>query len=45
MKLQHYIGGLEGLGLVAFERKVFVESWEIPAATMGAAARPGPTDP
>jgi nitrile hydratase len=28
MKLQHYIGGLEGLGPVAFERAVFVEPWE-----------------
>ena len=28
MKLQHYIGGLENVGPVAFERKVFVEPWE-----------------
>ena len=28
MKLQHYLGGLEGLGPVAFERRVFVEDWE-----------------
>lgn len=28
MKLQHYLGGLEGLGAVAFERQVFVEPWE-----------------
>jgi hypothetical protein len=28
MKLQHYIGGLESLGPVAFERRVFVEPWE-----------------
>jgi nitrile hydratase subunit beta len=28
MKLQHYLGGLEGLGPVAFERQVFVEPWE-----------------
>jgi nitrile hydratase len=28
MKLQHYLGGLEGLGPVAFEREVFVEPWE-----------------
>jgi nitrile hydratase beta subunit len=28
MKLQHYLGGLEGLGPVAFERAVFVEPWE-----------------
>ncbi len=28
MKLQHYIGGLEGLGPVAFEKRVFVEPWE-----------------
>jgi nitrile hydratase subunit beta len=28
MKLQHYIGGLEGLGPIAFEKRVFVEPWE-----------------
>jgi nitrile hydratase len=28
MKLQHYLGGLEGLGSVAFQRDVFVEPWE-----------------
>jgi nitrile hydratase len=28
MKLQHYLGGLEGLGPVDFERRVFVEEWE-----------------
>jgi nitrile hydratase len=28
MKLQHYLGGLEGLGPVAFEQRVFVEPWE-----------------
>lgn len=28
MKLQHYLGGLEGLGPVAFEKRVFVEKWE-----------------
>jgi Nitrile hydratase beta subunit len=28
MKLQHYIGGLENVGPVLFERKVFVEPWE-----------------
>ena len=28
MKLQHYIGGLENVGPVLFERKVFVEQWE-----------------
>jgi nitrile hydratase len=28
MKLQHYLGGLEGLGPVAFEKRVFVEPWE-----------------
>jgi nitrile hydratase len=28
MKLQHYIGGIENLGPVAFERRVFVEPWE-----------------
>lgn len=28
MKLQHYLGGLEGLGPVTFEKRVFVEKWE-----------------
>jgi nitrile hydratase subunit beta len=28
MKLQHYLGGLEGLGPIAFEKRVFVEPWE-----------------
>jgi nitrile hydratase subunit beta len=28
MKLQHYLGGLEGLGPVSTEIRVFVESWE-----------------
>jgi nitrile hydratase beta subunit len=28
MKLQHYLGGLEGLGPVALEKRVFVEPWE-----------------
>lgn len=28
MKLQHYLGGLEGLDPVNFETKVFVEPWE-----------------
>ncbi|MDE2318667.1 MAG: nitrile hydratase subunit beta [Rhodospirillales bacterium] len=28
MKLQHYLGGLEGLGPVDFEKRVFVEEWE-----------------
>jgi nitrile hydratase len=28
MKLQHYIGGLEGLGPVEFEKRVFAEEWE-----------------
>ena len=28
MKLQHYLGGLEGLGPVEFEKRVFVEPWE-----------------
>jgi nitrile hydratase subunit beta len=27
-KLQHYLGGLEGLGPVTFEKRVFVEPWE-----------------
>ena len=41
MKLQHHLGGLEGLGPVAFEKRVFVEEWEkrifgIHAAMMGA---------
>lgn len=28
MKLQHYLGGLQGLGPVDFEKRVFVEAWE-----------------
>ncbi|MDR7145057.1 nitrile hydratase subunit beta [Rhizobium sp. BE258] len=28
MKLQHYLGGLEGLGPVSTETRVFVEEWE-----------------
>ena len=28
MKLQHTLGGLEGLGPVNFEKRVFVEDWE-----------------
>jgi nitrile hydratase beta subunit len=28
MKLQHYLGGLEGLGRVEFDKRVFVEPWE-----------------
>ena len=28
MKLQHTLGGLEGLGPVDFQKKVFVEEWE-----------------
>ncbi|NER84661.1 MAG: nitrile hydratase subunit beta, partial [Leptolyngbya sp. SIO1D8] len=28
MKLQHYLGGLEGLDPINFETKVFVEPWE-----------------
>lgn len=28
MKLQHYLGGLEGIGPVEFEKRVFVEEWE-----------------
>jgi nitrile hydratase subunit beta len=28
MKLQHTLGGLEGLGPVTFEKRVFVEPWE-----------------
>lgn len=28
MKLQHYLGGLEGLGPVDFEKRVFVSPWE-----------------
>jgi nitrile hydratase subunit beta len=40
MKLQHTLGGLEGLGPVDFQKKVFVEQWEkrifgIHAAMMG----------
>ena len=28
MKMQHYLGGVEGLGPVTFEKRVFVEPWE-----------------
>jgi nitrile hydratase beta subunit len=28
MKLQHHLGGLESLGVIDFERRVFVEAWE-----------------
>jgi nitrile hydratase len=28
MKLQHYLGGLEGLDAIEFEKRVFVEPWE-----------------
>jgi nitrile hydratase subunit beta len=28
MKLQHYIGGLEGLGPIEFDKRVFAEEWE-----------------
>ncbi len=28
MKLQHFLGGIENLGPVAFEKRVFVEPWE-----------------
>jgi nitrile hydratase subunit beta len=28
VKLQHHLGGLEGLGPVVFEKKVFVKPWE-----------------
>lgn len=28
MKLQHYLGGLENLGPVDFEKRVFVQEWE-----------------
>jgi nitrile hydratase subunit beta len=28
MKLQHHLGGLEGLGPVDFEKRVFLEEWE-----------------
>jgi nitrile hydratase subunit beta len=28
MKLQHYLGGLEGLGPVTYEKRVFVDPWE-----------------
>jgi len=28
MKLQHYLGGVENLGPVEFERQVFVQEWE-----------------
>lgn len=43
MKLQHTLGGLEGLGPVDFEKRVFVEEWEkrifgIHTALMGLSA-------
>jgi hypothetical protein len=28
MTLQHYIGGLEGLGPVEFDKRVFADEWE-----------------
>jgi nitrile hydratase subunit beta len=28
MKIQHYIGGLEGLGPIEFDKRVFAEEWE-----------------
>ena len=28
MKLQHYLGGLEGLGSIAFDKRTFAEAWE-----------------
>lgn len=28
MKLQHYLGGLEGLGSIAFDKRIFAEAWE-----------------
>jgi nitrile hydratase len=28
MKLQHYLGGLEGVGPVTFDKRVFAEAWE-----------------
>ena len=28
MKLQHHLGGLEGIGPIAFQKRVFVEEWE-----------------
>jgi nitrile hydratase subunit beta len=28
MKLQHHLGGLEGLGTPVFQKRVFVEAWE-----------------
>jgi nitrile hydratase len=28
MKLQHYLGGLEELGRINFEKRVFVQPWE-----------------
>lgn len=43
MKLQHRLGGLEGLGVIDYEKRVFVEEWEkrifgIHAAMMGLSA-------
>lgn len=28
MKLQHYLGGIEGLGPIEFQKRVFVQQWE-----------------
>jgi nitrile hydratase len=46
MKLQHHLGGLENLGPVAYEPRVFVEEWEqrifgIHVAMMGLSAHLG----
>lgn len=46
MKLQHHLGGLEGLGPVHYEPRVFVEEWEqrifgIHVALMGLSAHLG----
>ncbi|MEU6603395.1 nitrile hydratase subunit beta [Streptomyces flaveolus] len=50
MKLQHHLGGLENLGPVSYERRVFVEDWEqrifgIHVAMMGLSAHLGDAVP
>jgi nitrile hydratase subunit beta len=46
MKLQHHLGGVEGLGAITFDRRVFAEDWEqrifgIHVAMMGLSAHLG----
>lgn len=50
MKLQHHLGGLENLGPVTYEPRVFVEDWEqrifgIHVAMMGLSAHLGDAQP